>query len=320
MLEVDDFQPVTAREATIGWKDLDKNKYFGYSVFSFIGARTLVYPFMLIKTRIQVSPSIQRPTISATIKQILTNDGIVGLYRGYWTIAAGVIPSQAAYIATIEMGREYLKPLVPNYELRSFVSGAAASCSSALIGTPIDIISQRLMVQSDSSLTDRKYKNGRDAFFQIYRKNGIRGLYRGFGAGILTYMPTSAIWWGSYSFYQHQLFYPLLEQMGMYNAAEDSVSRHTTDLAVTATAAILAATTSVVLTNPLDVVRTRLQVQSHHKIPQAQRKFFPLIAATYKEEGLLGFWTRGLSARLMSMIPVSTILIITFEITKKLSV
>mmetsp|Transcript_5064 Transcript_5064/g.7523 ORF Transcript_5064/g.7523 Transcript_5064/m.7523 type:complete len:321 (-) Transcript_5064:1499-2461(-) len=310
----------SAKEAMIGWNDLDKNKYFGYSVFSFIGARTLVYPFMLIKTRIQVSNSLKRPTIHGTFKHILKNDGIVGLYRGYWIIAAGVIPSQAAYIGTIELGREYLKPFIDNYEMRSFVSGAGASCASALVGTPIDVVSQRLMVQSDASLTDRKYKNGRDAFFQIYKKNGLRGLYRGFGAGVITYMPTSAIWWGSYSFYQQQLFYPLLESLNLYRADDNSMSKHSIDLAVTTASSVLAATTSVLCTNPLDVVRTRLQVQSHHSVPDAQKRFFNLIQSTIKSEGVWGLWTRGLSARMMSMIPVSTILIITFEITKKLSV
>jgi solute carrier family 25 protein 44 len=37
---------------------------------------------------------------------------------------------------------------------------------------------------------------------QIVQSEGIRGLYRGFGMSIATFVPTSGIWWGAYGAYQ----------------------------------------------------------------------------------------------------------------------
>ena len=56
-------------------------------------------------------------------------------------------------------------------------------------------ISQRLMVQGTSDA--KKYSGGLDAAHKIIKADGIRGLYRGFGPSVMTYAPTSAVWWAS---------------------------------------------------------------------------------------------------------------------------
>lgn len=40
----------------------------------------------------------------------------------------------------------------------------------------------------------------------IVRAEGVLGLYRGFGASIVTFVPSSALWWGSYGFYQRLIW------------------------------------------------------------------------------------------------------------------
>lgn len=40
----------------------------------------------------------------------------------------------------------------------------------------------------------------------IVRSEGVMGLYRGFGASIVTFVPSSALWWGSYGFYQRLIW------------------------------------------------------------------------------------------------------------------
>lgn len=84
---------------------------------------------------------------------------------------------------------------------------------------------------------------------EIVHREGFRGLYRGYLVSLMTYAPNSALWWASYTgFYRKsvemdiltltRLPLPLLQAMcGM-------------------TGGLLAA----VLTNPLDVFRTRYQV------------------------------------------------------------
>ena len=44
----------------------------------------------------------------------------------------------------------------------------------------------------------KKYSGGLDAARKILKADGVRGLYRGFGLSVMTYAPTSAVWWASY--------------------------------------------------------------------------------------------------------------------------
>lgn len=37
---------------------------------------------------------------------------------------------------------------------------------------------------------------------RVRRTEGLVGLYRGFGASVATFVPSSSIWWGSYGAYQ----------------------------------------------------------------------------------------------------------------------
>ena len=57
-------------------------------------------------------------------------------------------------------------------------------------------ISQKLMVQGYSG--HARYKGGIDVARKVIKADGIRGLYRGFGLSVMTYAPSSAVWWASY--------------------------------------------------------------------------------------------------------------------------
>jgi len=57
-------------------------------------------------------------------------------------------------------------------------------------------ISQKLMVQGYSG--HARYKGGIDVARKVIKADGIRGLYRGFGLSVMTYAPSSAVWWESY--------------------------------------------------------------------------------------------------------------------------
>lgn len=52
------------------------------------------------------------------------------------------------------------------------------------------------MVQGYSGYT--KYNGGLDVARKLIKSDGVRGLYRGFGLSVMTYSPSSAVWWASY--------------------------------------------------------------------------------------------------------------------------
>lgn len=48
-----------------------------------------------------------------------------------------------------------------------------------------------------------RYNGPFDVIHKVLRKEGIRGLYRGFGITLATQSPASALWWGAYGAAQH---------------------------------------------------------------------------------------------------------------------
>lgn len=65
-------------------------------------------------------------------------------------------------------------------------------------------VSQKLMVQGYSG--HAKYSGGLDVARKVLRSEGIRGLYRGFGLSVMTYVPSSAVWWASYGSSQRYIW------------------------------------------------------------------------------------------------------------------
>ncbi len=68
----------------IEWEDLDKRKFYSLGVFMTMTTRATVYPFTLIRTRLQVQKgnSLYNGTFDAFCK-ILKAEGARGLYRGF---------------------------------------------------------------------------------------------------------------------------------------------------------------------------------------------------------------------------------------------
>ena len=140
-----------ALDREVDWKDIDPFKFIFYSFTFFTGVRGLVYPSTLVKTRIQTQPAGTYRSTFHAFRTIAAHEGIRGFYKGFPTMALGVLPSQTLYITTLEMVRTYI-PVDSKGMSASFAGGACASCASATIGVPVDVISQRLMIQDGKSV------------------------------------------------------------------------------------------------------------------------------------------------------------------------
>ena len=69
-------------------------------------------------------------------------------------------------------------------------------CAVDVLNIECQQISQRLMVQGYSG--HARYNGGLDVARKVLKQDGVRGLYRGFGLSVMTYSPSSAVWWASY--------------------------------------------------------------------------------------------------------------------------
>ncbi|GMN36064.1 hypothetical protein TIFTF001_005712 [Ficus carica] len=323
--------------ADIDWHMLDKSKFFFLGAALFSGVSGALYPVVVLKTRQQVSSTpISCFTMSVGI---MRHEGFRGFYRGFGTSLMGTIPARALYMTALEVTKSNVGTVTLKLGYSDTtamaIANAAAGLSSAmaaqLVWTPIDVVSQRLMVQStchDSvknnlpGVSSYKYRNGIDAFQKIAYSDGMRGLYRGFGISILTYAPSNAVWWASYSV-AHRLIWG---GFGCYLGKKDDCGGSTgfrpdsrATVAVQGLSAAMASGVSALITMPLDTIKTRLQVLDGEENGQRRPLTIVQTVRNLVKEGGFAACYRGLGPRWASMAMSATTMITTYEFLKRLS-
>ena len=234
----------------------------------------------------------------------------------------------------------------------SFVAGGVASLAGQLVVVPVDVISQRLMIMgggqgqggngsihtsntrgistASASIQGNLLPNERPSSSairingftlaqRIIREEGVRGLYRGFGASVATFVPSSAIWWSAYGGWQAFLWKTLDRIQEKRNSAVPTRTEGQL-LAVEVVAGVLTGCTSASLTTPLDVVKTRLQTRDSSK-GQGAAGIAPTWRSTaaelLKNEGPKGLF-RGVVPRMVSTSIWGTAMVTTYEFLKRL--
>lgn len=323
--------------AEIDWEMLDKSKFFILGAALFSGVSSTLYPMVVLKTRQQVSMS-DIPCFKMAFS-MLRHEGPRGFYRGFGTSLMGTIPARTLYMAALEVTKSNVGTATVKLGFSeataSTIANAAAGLSAAmaaqLVWTPIDVVSQRLMVQGSnnnpvtSNLSSYRYNGGIDAFRKIVRTDGLRGLYRGFGISTLTYAPSNAVWWGSYSV-AHRLIW---SGIGCYYCKKGDEcggggggGRFRPDskavVAVQGVSAAMASGFSALVTMPLDTIKTRLQVLEGERNGGRPPTIGQTVRNLVKEGGLSACY-RGLGPRWASMSMSATTMITTYEFLKRLS-
>ncbi|XP_076884210.1 uncharacterized protein LOC143533255 [Bidens hawaiensis] len=127
----------------IHWEMLDKSKFFFLGAAMFSGVSSMLYPMAVLKTRQQVCVT-HTPCFKMAVS-VLRHEGFKGLYRGYGTSLMGTIPARALYMGALEMTKSNLG--CTTAAIANAAAGLSAAVASQLVWTPVDVVSQRLMVQ-----------------------------------------------------------------------------------------------------------------------------------------------------------------------------
>lgn len=153
------------------------------------------------------------------------------------------------------------------------------------------------------------------------KEEGIRGFFRGIVPYMIVYGPGSAIWWMVYE-WSKRIVDPILPSAP---TSPSSQGRTPWDHLKKATSHLLcgsiAGVASVVATNPLDLVRTRLQLmefRNHNERSYLREGFIKVLQDTYKNEGLRGLY-KGSRPRILIKIPVSALAFLGYEYMKDLT-
>ncbi|KAK7321572.1 hypothetical protein VNO77_32361 [Canavalia gladiata] len=308
----------------IDWHMLDKSKFFFLGAALFSGVSAALYPVVVLKTRQQVSSA--KISCRKICSAIMRYEGFRGFYRGFGTSLMGTIPARALYMCALEVTKSNVGTASAHLgfsdaaatAIANAAGGVASALAAQLVWTPVDVVSQRLMVQGNiknNLVHGLNYRNGFDAFRKILCVDGPRGFYRGFGVSVVTYAPSNAVWWASYSMV-HRLIWG-----GLGNDGCGVGSNYNSKMmvGVQGLSAVMASGVSAIVTMPLDTVKTRLQVlDAEENGGRRPMGFVQTVRNLVKEGGVLGCY-RGLGPRWASMSMSAATMITTYEFLKRMS-
>ncbi|XP_019172170.1 PREDICTED: folate transporter 1, chloroplastic isoform X1 [Ipomoea nil] len=156
-----------------------------------------------------------------------------------------------------------------DWQWENATAGAVAGLATATFSHPLDVVRTRFQVNDGRTSILPAYRNTPHALYTITRLEGIRGLYAGFYPAVLG----STISWSLY-FY----FYSKAKQRYMKDRKELTPGLH---LASAAEAGALVC----FCTNPIWLVKTRLQLQSPLHQSRPYSGFHDALITIMKEEG-----------------------------------
>ncbi|XVF02228.1 hypothetical protein REPUB_Repub04eG0157700 [Reevesia pubescens] len=197
--------------------------------------------------------------------------------------------------------------------IREFIchasAGATAGAIAATFVCPLDVIKTRLQVHG---LPEASQSGARGSLIitslqNIIKNEGLKGLYRGLSPTIIALLPNWAV------------YFTLYEQLkGILTSHDDSGGQLTIGANMLAAAGAGAAT--AITTNPLWVVKTRLQVirsrlQEQGLVRNSEVQYAGVIDCVrkvFRKEGLPGFY-RGCATNLLRTTPSAVITFTSYE-------
>lgn len=279
-----------------------------------------MFPFDTIKTHIQASTN--KMGIFSTTAKLYKENGILRFYKGVNVIASGWIPAHACYFSTYEIAKEKFGIDDGNtHFVVSGIIGALATVTHDAFLTPSDWLKQRMQLTGQSTW---------DCLKKTLRQEGARALFRSYPVTLLMNVPFAFT------------IVSANENLKVYARPKD----HKYPISIYFGWAFAAGMVASFLTNPMDVIKTRLQTQHHNSslggldkeaikleaeklggrlevegsevLRDAKyRDIRHAIRQIYKSEGILGFY-KGVLPRVLFVSPGVAISWGTYEIFKSL--
>lgn len=228
------------------------------------------------------------------IRKVMAKDGISTLYRG---ISLGICRNSLASALTMVLCGPVNDMLPSNLgEMRKPVACTLVAMSTVTVLSPLELLKTRIQVDSMRYIGSSRNKSIVQSFVSLKEKQGIKGFWAGAYPGILR----SGIWQAFAIPTYDGVKKGLVSRFGYH---KDSTSTHLLT-------SIISGFIAGIASHPVDVVKTRLQVQSL-KSPRYTGTW-DCISRILKREGPKGL-LRGFSARYLRLGPYQVIYFLVFE-------
>lgn len=185
-----------------------------------------------------------------------------------------------------------------------FALGAVAGAVGATIVYPIDLVKTRMQNQRAVLVGDLLYRHSADCARKVIAGEGLLGLYRGLAPQLVGVAPEKAI-----KLTVNDLMRSLFRERNV-----STIGRNGLTIPQEVISGGMAGASQVIFTNPLEIVKIRLQVQGEAQRLTGAR--FVGAVEVIRELGLKGLY-KGASACLLRDIPFSAIYFTTYSHIKR---
>ncbi|KAL0342428.1 UNVERIFIED_CONTAM: Mitochondrial magnesium exporter 1 [Sesamum calycinum] len=285
----------------------------------------MMHPVDTIKTRMQsqafFSGSKNQNSALQLVRAVWATDGLAGFYRGIAPGIMGSLATGATYFGVIESTKKWMEESHPTLggHWAHFISGALGDTLGSFIYVPCEVMKQRMQVQGSKKYwTSVMVKEGSRAkhgmhmygyysgMFQagcsIWKEQGLKGLYAGYWSTLARDVPFAGLM---------VTFYEAFKNMTQYAKQNlfPNANLHSNSSFEGLLLGGLAGGLSAYLTTPLDVVKTRLQVQG---IATRYNGWLDALYKIWLAEGVRGMF-RGSIPRITWYIPASALTFMAVE-------
>ncbi|AEE28070.1 putative mitochondrial carrier domain protein [Arabidopsis thaliana] len=180
-------------------------------VFATISSDAVFTPMDMVKQRLQMGEGTYKGVWDC-VKRVLREEGIGAFYASYRTTVLMNAPFTAVHFATYEAAKKGLMEFSPDRIsdeegwLVHATAGAAAGGLAAAVTTPLDVVKTQLQCQGVCGCDRFTSSSISHVLRTIVKKDGYRGLLRGWLPRMLFHAPAAAICWSTYegvkSFFQ----------------------------------------------------------------------------------------------------------------------
>ncbi|KAH7277082.1 hypothetical protein KP509_39G033600 [Ceratopteris richardii] len=150
-------------------------------------------PMEVLKVRMQVSRNRIDGKMMKEIQNMISSEGLGGLWRGVGPSMARASALTASQLATYDESKQIIKRWMNVKE--GFWLHLSASFAAGVVGTtataPVDTVKTRLMIQRQTS--NDLYRNAFDCTYKICKSEGLHGLYKGWSAMFARLGPQTTI-------------------------------------------------------------------------------------------------------------------------------
>ncbi|XP_059093985.1 mitochondrial adenyl nucleotide antiporter SLC25A25-like isoform X2 [Tigriopus californicus] len=266
-------------------------------------SRSCTAPLDRLKIFLQVHGGRKSLRIIDTLRYMVKEGGVTGLWRGNGINVIKIAPESALKFAAYD----FIKRLIRNDEDRDlklyerFLAGSLAGGVSQSVIYPLEVMKTRLALRKTNEI------NGiSDCARQLFRIEGIRGFYRGYIPNLLGILPYAGI---------DLAVYETLKRHYLSEHYMDGTSFPAVSLLAFGT---FSSCCGQVAAYPLALVRTKLQSQAglNLNLPHEQTHAVGLFRYTVRTEGIKGLY-RGIIPNFCKVAPAVSISYYVYERTRE---